>query len=261
MIRIAQLSDIHFGDENLPAVEAATALLQSDPPDLVLVTGDVTRFAEVGELEAARDWLEQLPRPWLVTPGNHDAPYLAWIERLFAPFSRFERIIGPAWSQSHIDDQLVVAGINTARGAQWRLNWSKGQISRDQVRTAVSILDGAPATHLRLVALHHPLTEMIAGPMTAKVWGGRDAARAFSEAKVDLVLSGHVHAPFALPYPFADERTYAVGCGTLSVRERGVAASFNMIEVDPEAIRVKAMTWSGSQFEAYRTWSLDRRRS
>jgi predicted phosphodiesterase len=76
---------------------------------------------------------------------------------------------------------------------------------------------------------------------------------------VDLVLSGHVHAPFALPYPFADERTYAVGCGTLSVRERGVPASFNMIEVDPDAIRVKALTWSGAQFEAYRTWSLDRR--
>ncbi|MFT4934673.1 MAG: 3',5'-cyclic AMP phosphodiesterase CpdA [Pseudoalteromonas distincta] len=259
MIRIAQLSDVHFGDENLPAVEAATSLLQADPPDLILITGDITRFAEVAELEAARDWLERLPRPWLVTPGNHDAPYLAWYERIFTPFARYERIIGPAWSQSHLDDQIAVAGVNTARGAQWRLNWSKGQISRDQVRTAVSFLDAAPADRVRLVALHHPLTEMIAGPMTAKVWGGVDAARAFSEARVDMVLSGHVHAPFALPYPFADERTYAVGCGTLSVRERGVPASFNMIEVDPDAIRVKALTWSGGQFEAYRTWSLDRR--
>lgn len=259
MIRIAQLSDIHFGDENLPAVEAATALLQADPPDLILITGDITRYAKVAELEAARDWLQRLPCPWLVTPGNHDAPYLAWHERIFTPFARYEKIIGPAWSQSHLDDRVVVAGVNTARGAQWRLNWSKGQISRDQVRQAVSLLDSAPADRLRLVALHHPLTEMIAGPMTAKVWGGVDAARAFSEARVDLVLSGHVHAPFALPYPFADERTYAVGCGTLSVRERGVAASFNMIEADAEAIRVKALTWSGRDFEAYRTWSLDRR--
>jgi hypothetical protein len=101
---------------------------------------------------------------------------------------------------------------------------------------------------------------MIAVPMTARVWGGADAARAFSESRVDLVLSGHVHAPFALPYPFADARTYAVGCGTLSVRERGVAASFNLIEADAEAIRVKALAWSGQRFEAYRTWSLDRRR-
>ncbi len=260
MIRIAQLSDIHFGDENLTALEAATTLLQDDPPDLILITGDITRFAEVAELEAARAWLERLPRPWLVTPGNHDAPYLAWLERIFAPFSRFEQIIGPAWRQSHLDDQLAVAGINTARGAQWRLNWSKGQISRDQVRTAISFLDAAPADRLRLVALHHPLTEMIAGPMTARVWGGADAARTFSESGVDLVLSGHVHAPFALPYPFADARTYAVGCGTLSVRERGVAASFNLIEADAEAIRVKALAWSGQRFEAYRTWSLDRRR-
>jgi hypothetical protein len=63
-----------------------------------------------------------------------------------------------------------------------------------------------------------------------------------------------------LPYAFADERTYAIGCGTLSVRERGVPASFNMIEADEDAIRIKALSWTGSTFEAYRTWSVDRRR-
>ncbi|WP_300573918.1 metallophosphoesterase [Phenylobacterium sp.] len=260
MIRIAQLSDVHFGDENRSAVDAATEMLQADPPDLILITGDITRFAEVAELEAAKAWMESLPRPWLVTPGNHDAPYLAWIERIFAPFSRFERIIGPARSQAHLDDRVAVAGINTARGAQWRMNWSKGQIGRDQVREAVSFLDGASPGHLRIVAAHHPLTEMIGAPMTGKVWGGVDAARAFSEARVDLVLSGHVHVPFALPYAFGDGRTYAIGCGTLSVRERGLPASFNLIEADEDAIRIKALTWSGAQFEAYRTWSVDRRR-
>ena len=131
---------------------------------------------------------------------------------------------------------------------------------RDQARQAVSWFAGAPSDRFRGGALHHPLTGMIGGPMTGKVWGGTDAARDFSEAGVDIVISGHVHAPFALPYPFADERTYAIGCGTLSVRERGVPAGFNIIEVDDREIRVRAQAWSGSHFEAYRTWSLDRRR-
>lgn len=260
MIRLAQFSDVHFGDENVAAVEAATRMVCDDPPDMTIVTGDITRFAEVNELEAARDWLARLPTPLLVTPGNHDAPYLAWFDRIFRPFARYEQIIGPAWAQTHLDDQVAVRGLNTARGAQPRMNWSKGQISREQAREAVSWFAGAPSDRLRVVALHHPLTEMIGGPMTGKVWGGTDAARDFSEAGVDIVLSGHVHAPFALPYPFTDQRTYAIGCGTLSVRERGVPAGFNLIDVDDREIHVRAQAWSGSHFEAYRTWSLDRRR-
>ena len=107
---------------------------------------------------------------------------------------------------------------------------------------------------------HHPLTEMIGGPMTGKVWGGEAAAKALAECKVDLVLSGHIHAPFALPYPFGDERTYAAGAGTLSVRERGVPAGFNVVEADQAEIRVQALAWMGSPFETSRTWALERRK-
>jgi predicted phosphodiesterase len=95
--------------------------------------------------------------------------------------------------------------------------------------------------------------------MTARVWGGARAAKAFSEAKADLVLSGHIHAPFVWPFPFGDGRTYAVGSGTLSLRERGVPPGFNVVEADEAAIRVTALGWSGSRFEPQRTWSLDRR--
>jgi 3',5'-cyclic AMP phosphodiesterase CpdA len=92
------------------------------------------------------------------------------------------------------------------------------------------------------------------------VWGGAAAAEALAHAGADLVLSGHIHAPFALPYGYGDGRTYAVGAGTLSVRERGVAAGFNSIEVEAHEVRVTALAWTGSHFEPTRTWALDRRR-
>ncbi|HEX5261918.1 MAG TPA: metallophosphoesterase [Phenylobacterium sp.] len=257
--RLAHLSDIHFGGENAPAVAAATELLNAGAFDLVVVTGDLTRYAEVAEFEAAAAWLTQVQAPKLVTPGNHDAPYFAWAERVFAPFRRYEHAIGAAAAQVHLDDEFAVRGLNTARGAQPRLNWSKGQIARSQVRDAVEWFDDLDADQLRIVACHHPLTEMIGGPMTGRVWGGEAAAREFAEARVDLVLSGHIHAPFTWPYPFGDGKTYAVGAGTLSVRERGAPASFNVVEIDRAAIRVAALGWTGSHFEPHRTWSLDRR--
>ncbi len=95
--------------------------------------------------------------------------------------------------------------------------------------------------------------------MTANVWGGERAAEVFAAADVDLVLSGHIHAPFTWPYPYGDRRTYAVGAGTLSVRERGVPPGFNEIEVEEGCIQVTALAWKGARYESYRTWALDRR--
>ncbi len=258
-LRIAHLSDIHFGGENVSAVSAATTILNTQPFDLVIVTGDLTRYGERREFRAAAEWLAAIERPKLVTPGNHDAPYLAWAERIFTPFGRYEQAIGPAAAQDFEAPGLAVRGVNTARGPQPRLNWSKGQIARSQVRDALDGLAAAPAEAVRIVALHHPLTEMVGGPMTARVWGGPAAATAFAQGGVDLVLSGHIHAPFIWTYPCGDRRTHAVGAGTLSIRERGVPAGFNVLEIERAAMRITALQWTGSHFEPYRTWSVDRR--
>jgi 3',5'-cyclic AMP phosphodiesterase CpdA len=224
----------------------------------VVVSGDLTRYGALAEFEAAAAWLAGLERPVLATPGNHDAPYFAVAERMFAPFRRYESWIGPV-ETSHLSDGLAVWGINTARGVQPRLNWSKGQIDRAQAAEALAWLAEAPGGAARIVVCHHPLAEMIGGPMTARVWGGEAASRAFAVGGVDLVLTGHIHAPFVWPYPHADGRTYAAGAGTLSVRERGVPAGFNIVDIERAAIRIAALSWTGSHYEPHRTWSLDRR--
>ena len=95
--------------------------------------------------------------------------------------------------------------------------------------------------------------------MSGQVHGGHEAAVALSQGGVDLVLTGHVHAPFVLPYPGGDGHTWAVGASTLSIRERDAPIGFNCIEVDEAIIRVTALAWTGSHFETWRTWSIDRR--
>ena len=93
-LRLAHLSDIHFGGENAAATAGALQVLQAGAFDLVVLSGDLTRFGEVEELRSAAAWLAQIPQPKLVTPGNHDAPYLAWAERVVAPFRRYEQLSG-----------------------------------------------------------------------------------------------------------------------------------------------------------------------
>jgi 3',5'-cyclic AMP phosphodiesterase CpdA len=260
MGRIFHVSDIHFGAVNAKAAEAALEFARAGTFDLVLVTGDVTQNGRRREFGDAAAWLKRMPEPVFVTPGNHDTPYWDLAARLFWPWRRWEESLGhPAHDHQFQTAALMVRGITTARGAQLRPNWSKGAIDLDQTRRAAEALSQAPKGVLRVIACHHPLIEMIGGPMTGDVRRGRAAAQIFADAGVDLVMTGHVHVPFALPIHLGDKCSYAVGAGTLSLRLRGARPGFNVVEWDPREVRVKAMGWTGSHFVAERTWSLPRR--
>ncbi|HEY1928841.1 MAG TPA: metallophosphoesterase [Caulobacteraceae bacterium] len=260
MVRFAHLSDIHFGMENAAAIEATAAWIAAERPDLTVITGDLTAFGEPAEFASAAAWIYALSGERLVVPGNHDTPYLGMWERVTRPFERFETCFGPADGLSWANGAVCVAGVNTARGMQFRLNWSKGAIDPQQAGRALQALKGRRDGALRVVACHHPLAEMVGGPMTARVRGGERAARRFCAGRVDLILTGHIHAPFAMALPHADGLTYAVGAGTLSVRERGAPAGFNVIESAAETIKVTALAWTGSGLDVWREWALPRRR-
>lgn len=260
-LRIAHLSDIHFGMVNLAALEGANEWLELHKPDLSVITGDLTAAGTMPEFVSAAAWVQSLPTPKVVVPGNHDTPYLGLWERLTAPFARFAHTLGQPDNLSWADGAVSVAGVNTARGAQIRANWSKGAISAQQYRGALSHLGSREIGSLGIVALHHPLVDMIGGPMTARVRGGEAAARAFCGGAVDLILSGHIHVPFAMAIPYGDCLTYAIGASTLSTRERGVPAGFNLIEVDEKMIKVTALAWIGGRMEPWRDWDFSRRRT
>ena len=261
-MKLVQVSDIHFGGENREAVEAAAAWIVAAQPDLVVAAGDLTLDGKATEFEAAAKWLSRLPDPMIVVPGNHDTPFVGpgeLFERFTRGWGRFKDRFGDEDGATWRAPGITVASLNSARIAQVRWNWSKGAVSHGQIRRVVRELEAAPAGDLRVVVCHHPLMEILGGPMTAKVRGGVDAANRFVQAGADVILSGHIHLPFVTAIPFGDGKTQAVGSGTLSQRERGAAPGFNVIEIEPECLRVKALAYERGQFEVWRTWAFDRR--
>ncbi|HTK33669.1 MAG TPA: metallophosphoesterase [Caulobacteraceae bacterium] len=259
MARLIHLTDIHFGCEDVAALEAATAFVHDQVPDLVVVTGDLTRDGRPAEFEAAARWLNGLPGPQVVTPGNHDTPYLNLPLRALVPFDRYRRWIGPTDGCGCDLAEVSVRAVNTARGGQPRPDWSKGAINLAAADAAAQALAEGPTGALRVIACHHPLIEAIGAPVTGGVHRGHLAAERLATQGVDLILTGHVHNPFAVPLPFGDALTYAVGAGTLSTRLRGVPPSFNVLTIEPEGVLVQAMAWNRSHFEPLRTWELPRR--
>jgi len=252
-VRIAHLSDIHFGGENARAVEAAVTAVAAFDPSAVVVTGDLTLNGQPPEFRSVAAWLARLPAPRLVTPGNHDTPYWNLPLRALDPFGRYQRYIGaPAASALDVPGAAIRA-LNSARGAQPRLNWSKGALD-------LKVLEGLDwgAARLRVFACHHPLLDLVGAPVTGGVRCGAEAAAALSEAGVELVLTGHVHNPFVVALPGGPVPGYAVGAGTLSLRTRGAPPGFTTLSIDEAQIAIDSLAWTGAVFEPAQSWRFAR---
>ena len=226
---IVHVGDIHFGCEDAQALTALANALPGIDPALIVVAGDLTYRGRRSEFEAAGAWLAALQRPIVLTAGNHDVPFLNLFARAFTPFEDFDRNLADCGVQTYEDDAFSIVSLNTARGMQTRLNWAHGVITAEQARAAAARLgDMRPGT-ARIVVCHHPLVLPPGAPIRTRTRGGPEAAEILAHAGVDLVLTGHLHRPFAQPFPFGDKKTWSLGCGTLSHRQRGTPASFSVM--------------------------------
>ena len=84
MKKIVHLSDLHFGRIDPALVEPLAEAVNETAPTLVVVSGDLTQRARSQQFKEAREFLDRLPRPQVVVPGNHDVP-------LYDVLSRFAR--------------------------------------------------------------------------------------------------------------------------------------------------------------------------
>jgi len=74
MRTIVHLSDLHFGRVDQALLAPITAQIHALQPDLVVVSGDLTQRARSIQFEQAKAFLDGLPQPQIVVPGNHDIP-------------------------------------------------------------------------------------------------------------------------------------------------------------------------------------------
>nr|WP_243846928.1 metallophosphoesterase [Sphingomonas japonica] len=232
------VSDIHFGAEDRAALDWFAGIVRDEVPDALIVTGDLTMRARAREFEAAGDWLESLDRPVTVEVGNHDLPYFNPLARAFTPYRRYRKI------ERMIEQPLEVAGVavvplRTTARFQWRLNWSKGHVSRGELAKTLAGIAAVPRHELILVAAHHPLIDT-GTESTAKTRGGSDALTALANAGAHAVLSGHVHDPFDVEHRVGDRSVRMIGAGTLSERVRASRPSFNEIRVNGGAFETVA---------------------
>jgi 3',5'-cyclic AMP phosphodiesterase CpdA len=189
---IAHFSDTHFGAVVPDVAEALLALTRQHPPDLLVLSGDVTQRARPREFAAARAFVRSIAPPaLLVLPGNHDIPLFNLALRAFAPYANYSECFGADLEPSLESDDLLVLGVNTTR----RWQHIDGHVSGAQVERVCDRLRRARPGQLRVVVTHQPLH--VSRPQDQKdiLRGHERALPAWCAAGADVVLGGHIHLP------------------------------------------------------------------
>ena len=129
MRSIVHLSDVHFGRVDTRVINPLVEAVNGLKPDLVAVSGDLTQRARSAQFKEARAFLDRLPKPQIVVPGNHDVPLHNVFARFLQPLRKYQRYITADLRPFYYDDEIAVMGVNTARS----LTVKGGRINEDQV--------------------------------------------------------------------------------------------------------------------------------
>src|SRR4029079_16968073 len=221
---IAHISDLHCGGPyfvpNL--MERAISEINDLDPDLVVCSGDLTTFGFKPEYVQAKEYLSRLEcKSFVVMPGNHDARTVRSVH--------FEELFGQRNSVLRIGNTTIVAVDSTEP------DLDHGQIGRGRYPWIEE--EFADDSELRIFVLHHHLLPV---PGTGRernvVYDAGDALECLQRARVQMVLSGHKHVPYA----WRLENMFILNAGTVSsLRLRGnTRPCYNVIEVEGTHVSV-----------------------
>lgn len=193
MKRILHLSDPHFGAVDLTAAEKFVECAPALKPDVTILSGDLTMRVRRSELLLAKSFVDRLPTPLLIIPGNHDIPAMNHpFDRFFRAFRRYQETFGEELEPELEQDGIHVVSLNSSRPFGLYRDWSEGRVSKAQLLRMQDQFSKSAHGACRVLVLHHPLLELqIKGRAVVKPLA--ELLQAIEDAKVDLVLCGHFH--------------------------------------------------------------------
>ncbi|MBP2294677.1 metallophosphoesterase family protein [Azospirillum rugosum] len=251
MKTLAHISDLHFGRIDPRVVEGLLADLTARRPDLIVISGDLVQRAKVSHFRQARAFLQRLPFPYLVVPGNHDIPVYNVVRRFLNPLGNYKRYISKDLSPFHIDSEIAVLGINTARSVI--MDFSEGRMNKAQIRRVREVFCEVPNTVFKVLFTHHPFLPPPDAPNTKLVGRAKMALPALETCGVDLLLAGHLHRAYSgdiMTHHTQVARSILVAQASTatSTRLRNEANAYNLITIAPPRVTFEVRSWEGAAF-------------
>lgn len=248
MRTLVHLSDLHFGRVDYALVQPLIDAVRALAPNMVVVSGDLTQRARTMQFIEARAFLDALPEPQIVVPGNHDVPLWNPLARFGRALEKYRAHISDDLEPFHRDEEIAVLGLNTARS----LTIKNGRINQAQLRTVRARFGPVEPGIVRIVATHHPF-DLPEGYGEEDLVGRAELSmRALAECRIDILLAGHLHISHSghtfERYRFAGHNALAISAGTaLSNRRRGENNAFNVLRITSPFVRLARCAWQPEQ--------------
>ena len=228
-MRIAHISDLHvaraprFGEYNAKRLlgfvnyslfrkrryrehvaAEALAKLMENPPQLVILTGDITQHGLDAEFDAAEELLSVVTGrgiPVLAVPGNHDIYGRASQERLAAFLEAV--LLGRYPDRQGVFHFDGVEVLPLFQGIPTPLFFSHGRQNSGELVKAREVWSDSPSGAMRLVCGHYPVIDPHGGRLLY-FRGLRRAEKLVEFCRQHAVAGyfcGHNHKRFAAPMP------------------------------------------------------------
>jgi 3',5'-cyclic AMP phosphodiesterase CpdA len=259
---IAHLSDIHFGRVDPRLVAPLVRTVEAISPSLVAVSGDLTQRAHRRQFRAARQFLDCLPKPVLVVPGNHDVPLFNVAARFLDPYGGYRRYIQQDLEPAYETAELIAVGLNSARTFPFH---GRGRLNEAQVKRAAARLASAAGGAVKIVVTHHPFDLPETHGPEHLIGRSEMAMRLLAAAGADVFLAGHLHVSHvghaAMRYQIAGHSALIVQAGTISTRTRGEVNAINVLDVTRTQITIERYSWDEAAQSFRVSWKGTFRRS
>lgn len=247
MRTLVHLSDLHFGRVDAALLQPLRNAIENIKPDVVVVSGDLTQRARAAQFREARAYLDTLPRPQIVVPGNHDVPFYNVLGRIFRPLTNYRRYITSDLEPFFGDGEVAILGVNTARA----LTLKGGRINQEQVERIREKLCPLDDRITKIVVTHHPFDLPDTHDPDHIVGRAKMAMQMMASCGADILLAGHVHVSHAgdtaARYKFDGYAALVVQAGTAtSTRGRGESNSFNVLRIDEPRVHVQRYSWAAA---------------
>jgi 3',5'-cyclic AMP phosphodiesterase CpdA len=230
---VVHLSDLHFGREDPRVVAALIEAVSALEPSVIVVSGDLTQRARRSQFLRARRFLDALPFPRVVVPGNHDVPLFNLFARMIDPLGGYRRYVTTDLAPTFVDPPVAVVGLDTTRPSTLKA----ARIHLSDVNRICDYVQRFDADVVKILAAHHPFDA-----------GSYPALEALTRGGIDVILSGHLHVSStshtARRHNLNGRAAVVVEAGTAtSTRLREPSNAFNALRVEPRSLVVERYDW------------------